>query len=260
MFKKIILLAISCGLAIVAAFVQQAFISDNPVKTSIEINNTNYSFKLPVVNESDQECLIELAIPDTSIKGMIYYKVAKANDELKSLTFIRMNDNLVNILPYQKPNVKLEYFITLATHGITYKLPIDNPVVIRFQSSVPKIIYYPYTLALFLVLILSCYSGFLSAYNLNSIRKYVNLTFYFMSGSIVLGLIVHILAFRHLFLQISPNNDLTYYKYLLVFLVWLGMYYLNKKKEHRFLILAASILTIILYCLPQHLVFTLLNQ
>jgi hypothetical protein len=260
MLKKVLLLAISIALAILAAFIQQVFISDNPVKTSIEINKNYYTLKLPVVYEGIQECLIELPIADSSVSGVIYYKVAKANDDWKTNSLIRMNDNLVSILPAQKPNVKLEYFITLTSKGITYKLPIDKPVIIRFQDIVAKMVYYPFVILLFISLILSCYTGLLSAYNIQPTKKYIKLTFYFLLGSIILGLSVHLIAFRHLFLQISPNNDLSFYKNLLIFLLWLGIFYLSKKHENRYIILTVSVLTLILYCYPQHLLFNWISN
>ena len=106
MLKKVFLLAISIALAILAAFIQQFFVSDNPIKTNIEINKNFYTLKLPIVYEGLQECLIELPISDIDISGSIYYKVAKANDDWKTISLIRMNDNLVSILPAQKPNIQ----------------------------------------------------------------------------------------------------------------------------------------------------------
>jgi hypothetical protein len=255
MFQKVSLLLISVGLAIVAVFIQQFFISDNPVKADVQINGNKYTFKLPVFYEGDEECIIVLSIPDKGVKGSVSYKVASSNDKWKTNKLIRMNDNLVSVIPRQKPNIKIEYFITLASYSKTYTMPLGNPIYIRYQKMVPKPIFYPYVLTLFMALILACYTGFLTVYNINPFKKYIQLTFYLLICSIVLGLIVHLISFRHLFLQLSPYNDLTFYKNLIIFLLWFGIYQLNKKKEYRFMTLAVAILTLLLYCTPQHIVF-----
>lgn len=257
MFKKVLLLSVSVGLAIIAVFIQQFFISDSPVKTSVEINGNSYTFGLPVVYEGDEECLIEMAIPDTSINGTLNYKIASSNDSWKNNPLIRMNDNLVNVVPRQKPNIKIEYYITLFYNGKSFDLPSDH-VILRFQKTVPKPIFYPYVLTLFLALIFACYTGSLAIYNINRYKKYAQITFYLLTGCIILGLVVHLMSFRHLFLQFSPNNDLTFYKNLIIFLAWLGIYQLHKRKEYRYLTIAAAVLTLILFILPQHVVFSYL--
>lgn len=252
MLRKILFLAIASAITIIATIVQQIISSDSPYRVSTLINSTDYSFKLPVLHEGNDECLIELNIPDTAIRGTIYYKIYKSSQNWNANALIRLNDNLVSILPHNKPNIKIEYYIELSSKGKIYPLAKEKPVVVRFQSIVPKPISYLHVVILFLAIILSCFTGILTITEVGSYKKYARLTFYFLAGSIVLGLAVHLISFRHLFLQINQYNDLSFYKYLVIVALWSMVFYLDKHKTWWFVTLLVSLVTLLLYCLPQN--------
>ena len=255
MFKKVTFLTIALGIAIIATIVQQFASHDRPYKAVIMINEQIYKLKLPVFHDGRNECLIELVIPDTTVTGAVFYKVLNSNEEWHQNKLIRMSDNLLSILPENKPNVKLQYYIMLYSKSSQYSLAKEELIVIRFQKEVPKYLQYPYVLLFFGSLIIACFAGMLTIKNIDSYKKYATLTFYLYGAALFFGLIWHIYSFRHLFLQISPYNDLTFYKYLIVFLIWWGVYKLNQKKDWRYVTLAASIITLILYIIPPQIVF-----
>jgi hypothetical protein len=256
MFKKIMFLAIAAVLAVIAVFVQQFSSSDRPFKQEIQINNIDYLFKLPVYHEGKEECLIELSIPDTSVKGILFFKLLKSSNYYKSINLIRMNDNLVSVLPHQKPNIKVQYYIELFSGGKKYFVAQTNPIIVRFQGVVPKYFLFPQVMILFIALIFSSFAGMLTFSHVDSYKKYARVTFYlFTFGALIIGLIIHIISFRHLFVQVANYNDLTFYKNGIIFLLWLLVYYVNRKYDFQYLTLAVSILTLILFCLAPNVLF-----
>ncbi len=260
MLKKISFLVVAAGLTIVAVFIQQFSSSDRPYKTSIDINNQSYNVKLPVVHEGNRECLIEINIGDTSIHGQVFYKRYKFNEDWKINQLVSMNENMVSILPQQNPNVKIAYYVKLESKGMHYYIAKDNPIIIRFQGEIPKYIQFPQVAIMFLALIFACFSGILALFNVDSYIKYSKITFYlFTISAFILSLIVHIISFRHIILNLSIYNDLTFYKNLVIFLLWFGVYQLNKKHSIRILVFIVAIITLMLYCLPQHLLISLIH-
>ena len=260
MLKKISFLTIAAGLTVVATFVQQFTSSDRPYNTSININKNDYDFKLPIVHEGNEECLLELNIPDTSIRGKIFFRRLNFNEDWKVNRLIRYDEKLLGVLSPQQPNLKLQYYIELESGANVYSIAKLNPVIVRFQGAVPKYILFPHVALMFVALIFSCFAGILSLFNAESYKKYSNVTFYlFAIGIIIFGFLVHIISYRHLILNPLGHNDLTFYKNLVIFLLWLGVYQLNKKFNIRYLVFLVSLLTLVLYCLPQQLIISWLH-
>ena len=256
MFKKVLFLAIALGITIIATFVQQFASYDRPRKALIMINEEIYTLKLPVVHDANEECVVEINIPDTSVTGKMFYRVHESTEAWHSNNLIRMSDNLISILPITQPNVKLEYYLMLNSRSSQFAVVKDEPVVIRFQKEVPKYLLYPYVLLMFLALIISNFAGMLTVYNIDSYKKYVRITFYLFCACLLFGLIWHIISFRHFFLQVNPNNDLSFFKYLIILGIWWVVYKISQKKDWRYLTLGASVLTLVLYCLPPQIVFS----
>jgi hypothetical protein len=261
MFKKILFLSIAGGLTIVATFVQQLSSSDRPYNTSVNIGSTTYDFQLPVVHEGNEESLVEITLPDTSIHGQLFYKKYNIEEKWRTNNLIRMNENLVSVLPHQKPNIKIQYYIELNSKGKTYFIAKQNPVVVRFQGEVPKYILYPQVLVMFISLVIAIFAGMLALFNIDTYKKYAKIAFYlFFLGGFLIGLLVHMISFRHLFIQSLTCNDLTFYKNSIIFLIWLVVYYMNKKYDIRYYTLAGAVLTLVLFCLPQHILFSCLGN
>ena len=257
MIQKVLFLLIATALTIIATFVQQFSSSDRPYNTDIKINGKSYSLSLPVLHEGNDECVIVMNLPDTTVKGNLVYRLLNSSEEWKSTNLIRTNnnDNLVNVLPIQNANIKISYYIELISKGRTYYISKNKPIIVRFQEKVPKYILFPQVMVMFLALIIAFFSGLLSIFNADSYKKYANLTFYLFSGGVLLSLIIHIVAFRHLLLQLMPYNDLSLYKNLIIFFIWFGLFKANKKYDCRYLTLTATVFTLVLYCLPQHFIF-----
>jgi hypothetical protein len=252
MIKKVTLLLFSIGLAIVATFIQQLTSSDRPHRKYVIVNDTLVKVDLPVVHEGDD--IISFALPDTSIKAYIFYKQLNIDENWERINCIRMGENMESVFPFHKPNIKIQYFVELVKNGKSYFLAKNNPVVLRFQDLPPKYLLFPYVILMFIALTLSCFSGILAAWKSESYKKMGALTFYLILTGTLLSLIIQLVTFKHLLIQISVHNDISFYKNLVILVLWILVFYTSKKYSFRGLTIAVSILTLVLYCLPQHFI------
>lgn len=257
MFKKILFLFIAVGSAIVASFIQQILDNDYPYKISVDLSGKTYTFALPKVNEGVADCVIELNIPDTQIHGYIYYKLYNSSSSWRKIKLLRLNDKLVCILPYQKPMVKIMYYLELVDNsGKIYPIAQDRPLVVLYREHPPRILTYLIALLFFTSLIISNYLGLVTAFNIPYFLKYVRLLFYLLLAAIVLDFVAYLFAYRHLFVTPSPYNDMHFFKHLIIFVLWAILFYFHRKgEEKRLAVLAGSVVTIVLYCVPDHFVF-----
>ncbi len=258
MFRKILFLGIAIGISIVAVIIQQFLDKDYPYKTSILIGEKSYNLSLPVVNQGTIDCIIELEIPDTSIHGAVYFKLFNSQTKWKRNGLIRLNDKLVSILPYQKPNVKLMYYLELTDGKNTYPIAKEQPVVVRYENEVPKYIQYPGVVLYFLALIIICYLGMVTLFGIPDFKKYIRWAFILISIGTIFEAIRFFLAYHHLLLLPDPYNNFTFFKLIIIFLIWWAIYKLNSIKERRFLTLLAVIISLALYILPHQTIFQFL--
>jgi hypothetical protein len=252
MIKKVTLLLFSVGLAIVATFIQQLTSSDRPHRKYVVVNDTLVKVVLPVVHEGDD--IISFVLPDTSIKAYIYYKQLNIDEHWDKITCIRMGENIESVFPFHKPNIKIQYFIELIKNGKSYFVAKNNPVVLRFQDLPPKYLMFPYVILMFIALTLACFSGILALMKSESYKKMVAVTFYLILSGTLLSLVIHLVTFKHLLIQISVYNDISFYKNLGILVLWFSLFYLNKKYALKVATIAISFITLLLYCLPQHFI------
>lgn len=260
MFKKIFILLVATFLAIILTFLQEFLSNQRPVMASTIIKENKYSFYLPVINEGVVDCIIELNVPDTSIWGKIYYQLhGNNNNRWYSVRLLRLNDKLVSILPYQKPNVKLAYYIELYDEqNNIYPICKDNPIVLRYKAHVPKIITYTSVVLFFIAIIIIAYLAIITGYLKEHFVLYVKWAFYLLLISVFFQFVDYVISYRNLLMQPSLYNDLTFYKNLLIFICWLIVYKVNQKHENRIPTLIISWLVLFLYFLPDHLIFSFL--
>jgi len=70
-------------------------------------------------------------------------------------------------------------------------------------------------------------------------------------GGLVFGPIVQKFAFDHYWTGFPMGSDLTDNKTLIMFVVWVVAVIANWKKEYRWVTLAASVVTIVVYLIPH---------
>lgn len=252
MIKKVTFFLFSIGLAVIATFIQQLTSSDRPHKKYVVVNDTLLKVDMPVVHEGDD--ILSIVLPDTSIKAHIFYKRLNIDENWQKISCIRMGENLESVLPFHKPNIKIQYYVELLKEGKSYFVAKNNPVIMRFQDLAPKYLVFPYVIVMFVALVLVCFSGILAILKSDSYKKFVAFTFSLLIAGTLLSLIIHLVTFKHLFVQISVYNDLSFYKNLLIMMFWLLLFYINRKYSVRSATFVVATITLLLYCLPQHFI------
>lgn len=247
---KTFLLIVSAAIAVIISVIQQIYSLDTPYSAITVLNNKEYSFELPKVY--DEESVIILVMPDSSVKGNLYYKVHQSREEWHTIPLTRTGDKLVGSIPDFKPNVKVDYFLEFQSGKEVASIAKNNPLVVRFQAKTPKYLVFPFYVSLFFAIIFISFSGGLASFGFDNYKRYTQIAFWvLLIGGICFGLLLHILAFRHLFLKISNYNDLFYYRILIIFFMWWALYKIQKKKPARILTILISLFIILFYCLPQ---------
>jgi hypothetical protein len=257
MFKKLLFFGLSIVLSIVAVIFQRLTGPDEDYKIKTSINGIKYSFKFPKTQEGetkDEGCLIQIVIPADS--GFVYYK----HYDIKEIwTRNKMNhnfnENLICVLPYQKPLIQLEYYFELFVKNKRHFICKENPMIVRFQRSVPKTVTYPYVVLLFISFIFSIFSALMSISFFDSHKKYFSFSFYVLSTGMIFGILNYLLSARHIFVRLSPYNDLTFYKSFIVYAVFAWTFLANRKRPNKLYPIIAGAMMIIFYFLPQDLFF-----
>jgi hypothetical protein len=256
MFRKPLLLIISATLVVITTIYFETIAPDCPRKFNITLNDQTYTFKLPVLHQGNDECLIDIPINDTTVKGTIMYKKYNVNEPWKEQRLISMSGSLVSVFPNLNSSLKFEYYIKFITQGKSIFLANDKPVVLRFEKKIPKYISFPMRITLFLGLIFAVFAGALTVYHIDSYQKYTKVAFWFyFSGGFVLNIAATIWATRKLFVWFDINNDLSVYQYLAVFMLWGIAYWCNKKLNFKWGVLAIAIITLAIYYVPQSVYF-----
>ncbi len=259
MLKKILFLTIAIVISIIAVFIQQFLDNDQHYHTTIKINNNKYYLDLPKVNEGVIDCIIEVKIPDHEVEGYVYYKLLNSKGKWERIKMLRLGDKLVSIIPYQKANIKIQYYFEFFKEGKIYTFHKEEPFVVLFRNEVPKVLTYLYAILLFVSLIISNYLGILTIFNIPIFFKYIHFLFYILTITILINLISHLWAYRHIFVTLSPNADLRFYKYLIIYALWFIVFkWFDKYEGNRIKILIISVLTLFLFCVPDHYIFKFL--
>ena len=221
-------------------------------RVGIQIDNTEYKFKLIRSHGGESDCKVELNVPDQSVSGFLEYKKYPTNDNWTKLEMERQYDNLVSWLPNLPPAGKYEYKVTLERMGETFPLNDAKPVLIRFKGDVPSSILTPHIFLMFFAMLLGNLAGIMAVFKHRRFRLFTTLTLIFLFiGGMVLGPWVQWYAFGEAWAGVPFAWDLTDNKTLVAFIFWLLAYLMNRKKEKPVYTIVASVIMLIVYSIPH---------
>jgi hypothetical protein len=272
MMKKFLLWFLAIIITLGAAYYQRKTGPTYPESVSINVNDTVYEVKLIRSLGLDERPEVRLKITDTTVKGNLYYKRFKTNDDYKVSEFkykvypidsylmnkvfgINEEKGFFAEVPKQPPAGKLQYYIELTdTKGIR-TLRKESPVVIRFKDTVPSYILTPHILLMFLAMLFSTLAGLMSIFKNPLYRKYSLWTLIFITlGGMILGPIVQDFAFGKFWTGVPFGWDLTDNKTLIAFLFWTIAVVMNRKKERPLYTTLAAAVLLLIFSIP-HSVF-----
>ncbi len=239
-------------ITLAAAYYQRKTGPTNPKEVDIYINQSSYHISLLRTHGGDENCPVELEIPDTSVHGKIFFKRYPTNDDWQSADLKREGDFLLGFLPHQPPAGKLAYYLQIFSPAETIDIAKESPVIIRFKGSVPGGILVPHIFFMFFAMLLSNLAILLALGKHKRYRFYGNITLVALFiGGLILGPMVQYYAFGDAWTGIPFGWDLTDNKTLISFLVWLMAVIANRKTERPAFTILAGVVLLLIYSIPH---------
>jgi hypothetical protein len=223
-----------------------------PKKVELKNGEAVYKLKLIRSHEGKTECPVQFIIPDTAINAEVSYRRYPVNEAWTTKKLERLGDTLVTSLPSQPAAGKIEYKIAFYSNGILINQPGEFHTIVRFKDAVPLWVLIPHIFLIFLAMLLSNITGYLAVVKAPATKIYLWLTFIIMLvGGMLFGPILQYYAFGDLWTGIPFGWDLTDNKTLIAFAAWVLALIMNRKKPRYGWIIAAAIITIVIFSIPH---------
>jgi len=226
----------------------------HPLREKVVVEGTEIKYRLPRSAETIRDA--EIAVPAPApLEGYLDYKRYKTEDSWTRVPLVREGENLVGRLPKQPAAGKLAYKVSLTAGYVATAITGEDPVVIRFKDPVPAWLIYPHVLVMFAGMLLSTAAGLAAIDKKRNPRRFVLWTVALLfAGGFILGPLMQKFAFGVAWTGFPLGMDLTDNKTLIAFLFWVAALIAGRKgKAARPLVLAASLVTLVIYLIPHSL-------
>lgn len=232
-----------------------------PVKAVVNTGGQKFSVQFLRSHTGKTDCPVVLQISDIAVKGILFYRKYPTNDEMTKVDLKREGDKLVAFLPNQPPAGKIEYKVVLAKGESPVVISAVSPIIIRFTGEVPTGVLYLHIFLMFLAMLLSNVTGMYALFKVNHYKLMAVVTFVtFLIGGLILGPLVQKYAFNEWWAGVPFGWDLTDNKTLIAILAWSLALLMIRNKRSTLWIIAASVVTIIIFSIPHSLYGSQLNQ
>jgi hypothetical protein len=240
---------------VVSAIYQRMTGPTYPVSGSVSMNGKEISYKLKKSEESIGNHRIQIRTDDPSIRGFAQWKRNKTNDEWTRVDMNYENGLLSAEIPLQPPAGKLQYRVYLQDSIRTVALPADGSIIIRFKGAVPIAVLIFHIIVIFGAMLFSMRTG------IEIFAKephYTGFTYWTVAlllvGGMILGPVVQKYAFDAYWTGWPFGTDLTDNKMAVAILSWIAAAVALKKSTNpKRWILAASLITLIVFLIPHSL-------
>lgn len=204
---------------------------------------------------SDHPVTVETNNPN--ISGRVEWKRYNTDDQAVSIPMSYSNGILTAQLPHQPPAGKLHYTIFL-TDG---KQTFSASTVIRFRGEVPAAVLILHIAFMFSGMLLSARTGLEMFAKQPAFKNLTYLTFVVITiGGMIFGPLVLNYAFNEWWTGFPFGSDITDNKTLIAFLAWgVAAVAVWKSPNPKRWILAAAIITLLVFLIPHSLWGTELN-
>jgi hypothetical protein len=225
-----------------------------PLKGKAVVGGTEVKYELPRSGETVDDAQVAVPAP-APLEGRLEWKRFKTNDDWTRAPLVREGDRLVGRLPKQPAAGKLAYKIYLGRGEEAPPISGDDPVLIRFKDPVPAWIIIPHVVVMFAGMLLSTAAGLAALGRKRDPRRFVIWTAALLfAGGFILGPLVQKYAFGVAWSGFPLGGDLTDNKTLIAFLFWIVALIAGRKgKPARPFVIAASIVTLLVFLIPHSL-------
>ncbi|MCZ7556918.1 MAG: hypothetical protein M5R41_11010 [Bacteroidia bacterium] len=237
----------------------------HPVRGSATLGGGEVRWKLDRSHGGAGDQPVRVFVRHATTEGSLFYKRYKTDDEWTRVRMVRKGDTLYAMLPHQPPAGKLEYAVELHAGQSFLRIPETESIVTRFKGHVPNGYLFPHVIVMFLAMLFSMRAGLEALRREAQLRKLVLWTTILITvGGMILGPIVQKFAFGAFWTGFPFGTDLTDNKTLLAFIAWIVALTVVilagiKPAMQRWLVLAASIITLAVYLIPHSMMGSELN-
>jgi hypothetical protein len=226
-----------------------------PVSGKAVLTNGGVRFELPRSAEITSDREVSLEVPDTQVGGRLLYKRFNTDDPWTEVAMARREKKLVGYLPRQPMAGKLAYKIVLTDGGKDIALKGGEPIVIRFKGHAPIGLLLAHILVIFGAMLFSTRTGIAALDSKADPRRLAVWTaVLFFIGGFILGPLMQKFAFDSWWTGFPLGKDLTDSKTLFAMLAWVVALVAGRGgRKNRGWVLAASIVTLIVFLIPHSL-------
>jgi hypothetical protein len=253
--KKVLLWVLAFVITLGSAFYQRVTGPTYPIKDDIQLGGSVISFTLEKTYETIGDYEIKIEVPNSEVSGYVQFKRFKTDDPWTNIQMERADGSLEASLPQQPSSGKLAYKVFLSYREEEVSLTGEQEVVIRFKDVVPDTVLIPHILIIFSAMLFSTRTGIEALRKEGNTRKLTLWTAGLMfGGGMILGPLVQKFAFGEWWTGFPFGFDLTDNKTLIAMIVWaIAVIAGRKGKQAKGWILAASIVTIVIFLIPHSL-------
>ncbi len=250
--KNALLWTISIVVTLLAVYYQRATGPTHPKYGTVTVDGQETDYKLLRSHGGKGGAPVTIAVPDTSVSGILSFRRYKSNDQWIKTLMIRKGDTLTDTLPHLAPAGKMMYTIELKKNGKLYPVTRE-PVILRYKGAVPVFVLVPHILFMFFVMLFGVRAAIEALAGGEETRFYTGFTMVCLFiGGLILGPVVQKYAFGVFWSGWPFGHDLTDNKTIFVFIFWLIAWYQLKKNElHKTWVIIAAIVMLVVYSIPH---------
>ncbi len=226
-----------------------------PVRGKVEIGGETIRYHLQRTHGGEGDQRVTIRVPDPTVIGELSWKRYPTDEPFASVPMRREGEHLVAYVPHQPPAGKVEYKLALMDGEREIRIPRHGSVVTRFKGAVPVWVLAPHVLFMFFGMLYANRAGLESLRKKPALLGYTRITLILLGlGGIVLGPIVQKYAFGAYWTGVPFGWDLTDNKTLIALAAWLlALLFVNRMRGSRAVVLAAAIVTLIVFAIPHSL-------
>lgn len=254
MWKKLLFWVLAVVITLSTAVYQRLTGPTYPKNYEYSYQDQTHDFKLPRSQNGITDAMISIDLPVADAIGEVTYKRYNSPDEFTTVKMHQENDLLVAWLPKQPAAGKIEYGVKIFSPDNELIFETPEHILIRFKDNVPPYVLIPHIFFIFFAMLLSTLTGFYAIGGQKSYKFYTMLTLvFFLVGGMIMGPILQKFAFGEFWTGFPFGMDLTDNKTLIAFLLWVAAWVGNRKKERRYLVIAAAVVNLIIALIPHSL-------
>jgi hypothetical protein len=242
-------------ITLAAAFYQRTTGPTYPVGGRVQIGGETIRYRLQRSHGGDGDQRIAIRVPDPMMSGEVAWKRYPTNEPFTIVPMQREGENLVGYLPHQLPAGKIEYKVSLNDGAREIRLPPTGTVITRFKGAVPAWILGPHIFLMFFGMLYSNRAGLEALRKKQRLVGLTKITLILLGlGGMVLGPIVQKYAFGAFWTGVPFGWDLTDNKTLIALAAWLiALLFVNRMRGSRAVVLAAAVITLVIFAIPHSL-------